>query len=324
MVYATFEIVVGLLLLVGGGEVLLRGAVGLAQLARLTPAVIGLTVVAAGTSIPELAVSATAAFRGSTDIAVGNVVGSNLFNIAFILGLAALIRPLVISGVMIRREYPLLVAVTAVCLLLFQDGMIGWLEAGGFVAAYVAITGYLVVRVRREVSKAEMREFESEVEELTPNIVPRQPRLWVSLLMVVAGATLLALGASATVDGASTVGRSLGLTERVIGLTIVAAGTGLPEVVTSLVSSIRGRDDVAIANVIGSNLFNILGILGINGLIAPLPVAHQIAVSDAWWMMGVTVLLFPIIRSGRIDRWEGLMLLGTYVAYIAILLARTA
>jgi cation:H+ antiporter len=315
-------IVLGLLLLVAGGEVLLRGAVGLSMLARLTPAVIGLTVVAAGTSVPELAVSAAAAVRGKVDITVGNVVGSNIFNITFILGLAALVHPLAISGNTVRLEYPALVLVSFMCVVVGMRGEVGRLEAILFLALYVGFTAYLVRLVRRQVTATEAAQLAAETKELA-EVAHRPPRLWVSMLLVTGGVALLASGAELTVRGAVEVGRQLGLSERLIGLTIIAAGTGLPEVVTSVVSTVRGRDDVAVANVIGSNLFNILGILGINALITPLSFAPAIARSDNWWMLGTTVLLFPLLFTGRrINRWEALVLLATYGLYLFFLLGR--
>jgi cation:H+ antiporter len=321
MLLAIALIVLGLLLLVAGGEILLRGAVALATLLRMTPAVIGLTVVAAGTSVPELAVSAVAAGRDSADIAVGNVVGSNIFNVAFILGLAALVRPLAITGNTIRLEYPVLALVTLMFLAVAEDGTVSRLDAVLFLAVYAGFTAYLVALVRRQVNEAEARELRGEVAELAR--VPDRPRPWLVGALIVGGVALLGAGAHALVAGAVDLARLLGMSERVIGLTVVAAGTGLPEVVTSLVSSYRGRDDVAIANVIGSNLFNILGILGLSALARPLPVAAGIVASDGWWMLGVTLLLFPLMFRGlRVDRWEGAVLLAVYVAYLVVLLGR--
>lgn len=320
MLWALILIVVGLAMLVLGGETLLRGAVGVAALLRLTPAVIGLTVVAAGTSVPELAVSAIAALNGSSDISVGNVVGSNIFNVAFILGSCALVGPLAISGNTIKLEYPVLALVTLMYVAVCQDGIINWVDAALFLAVYLGFTTYLVTLVREQVNVAEAKEFAAEVKELTPE--PARPRAWVCLCLLAGGVALLAGGAQATVSGAVEIARLCGLSERVIGLTIVAGGTGLPEVVTSLVSSYRGRDDVAIGNVIGSNLFNILGVLGISGLIQPLPVDPAIVASDNVWMLGVTWLLFPMMFTGlRINRIEGALLLGTYATYIGFVLA---
>jgi cation:H+ antiporter len=305
---------------VAGGETLLRGAVGLATLLRLTPAIIGLTVVAAGTSVPELAVSAIAAYQGKPDIAVANVVGSNIFNITVIIGLCALIRPVAIIGNTIKLEYPVLALVTMLAVVIAQDGAINRLDATLCMAIYVGFTAYLVGLVREQVTAAEAREMKAEVEELTP--APSLPRVWSSLAFVAMGIILLAIGAQLTVTGAVQLARLLGWSERVIGLTIVAAGTGLPEVVASLVSSVRGRSDVAIANVIGSNLFNILGILGLSAMIEPLPVHSALFTNDFWWMLGTTLILFPFMFTGRLlNRWEGCILLIAYGVYLWLLLA---
>lgn len=312
-------ILLGLALLVAGGEMLLRGAVGLATLLKLTPAVIGLTVVAAGTSVPELAVSASAAFQGSNDIAVANVVGSNIFNIAVILGLCAMIQPLPITGNTIKLEYPVLVIVTLLCLVIVQDGSVNRLDSSLCLVVYAGFTSYLVSLVRGQATAEEGRELQAEVRELTPD--GARPRVWVCLGLVAGGIALLAGGAHATVTGAVGLARILGWSERVIGLTIVSAGTGLPEVVASLVSSIRGRSDIAIGNVIGSNLFNILAVLGITSMISPLPVSAELIAKDCWWMLGVTVLLYPLIYTGaRLSRLEGALLFAVYSVYLGVLL----
>lgn len=313
-------ILFGLALLVVGGEALLRGAVGLATLLRLTPAIIGLTVVAAGTSIPELAVSANAAIQGNAEIAVANVVGSNIFNITVILGLCALVRPLPITGNTIKLEYPILVIVSLLCLVIAQDGQINQLDAALCLVIYVGFTSYLVSLVRQQVTADEKQDLQDEVRELTPD--GTRPRFWVCLGLLAAGVALLGGGAHATVTGAVGLARILGWSERIIGLTIVSAGTGLPEVVASLVSSIRGRSDIAIGNVIGSNLFNILGVLGITSLISPLPVSQELFTQDCWWMLGVTLLLFPLMFTGsRLSRLEGAGLLAVYGVYLGVLLS---
>jgi cation:H+ antiporter len=321
LLLSTGLIVFGILLLVAGGETLLRGAVGLATLLNLTPAVIGLTVVAAGTSVPELAVSSIAAYQGKLDIAVANVVGSNIFNVTVILGLCAVIRPVAIVGNTIKLEYPVLALVTLLALVIAQDGEINRLDASLCLAMYACFSAYLVSLVREQMTAAETREFKAEVKELTP--VAGRSRAWISLAYVIAGVILLAIGAQLTVSGAVELARLLGWSERVIGLTIVSAGTGLPEVVASLVSSVRGRSDVAIGNVIGSNLFNILVILGLSAIIHPLPVLSAIFTNDCWWMLGSTLVLFPFMFSGRlVNRWEGSVLLVLYGIYLWQLLAR--
>lgn len=319
MLLAAGLILLGLVLLVAGGEALLRGAVGLATLLRLTPAVIGLTVVAAGTSVPELAVSAIAAYEGKADIAVANVFGSNIFNVAAILGVCALVRPLPITGKTIKLEYPVLVLVTLLCLVVAQDGEVNRLDAVLCLAVYVCFTAYLVSLVRQQVTAGEGTELRAEVRELTPN--DHRPRVWRCAALVAAGCALLGAGAHSTVTGAVELARLLGWSERVIGLTIVSVGTGLPELVASLVSSLRGRSDVAIGNIIGSNLFNILGVLGVSAMMSPLPVAPGLIASDGWWMLGVTLAMFPIMFTGsRVNRFEGGVLLTAYCVYVALLL----
>ena len=315
-------ILLGIVLLGVGGEALLRGAVGLATLLRLSPAIIGLTVVAAGTSVPELAVSVIASLRGQADIAVGNAVGSNLFNIGGVLGLCALVRPLAISGNTIRLEYPVLSIVTLMCVAVSQDGLINWVDGVLFLTVYVGFTAYMVTLVREQVNAAESAELKAEVKEISGEKAPRLGRM---IALIALGVGLLALGARDTVTGAVALARLLGMSERVIGLTIVAVGTSLPEIVASLLSSIRGRDDIAIGNVIGSNLFNILGLLGLSSLAHPLKVHPSIAGVDNWWMLGMTLLLFPLMYTGRsIRRGEGALLLAAYTTYVAMLLLRPA
>lgn len=317
MISSSLLILLGLLTLLAGGDVLLRGAVGAATLLRLTPAVIGLTVVAVGTSVPELAVSMIAMAKGNTDIGVGNVVGSNIFNSTCILGLAALIAPLAISGGTVRHEYPVLALATLACVICCRDGSIDRLEGFFFVTAYFAFTAYVVRLVRREVSSQELAGLETEIEDIKP-VAPSRTTCAVFLI---GGTALLGLGAHWTVSGAVDIALALGLSERIVGLTIVATGTSLPEVVTSVVSSIKGRDDIAVANVIGSNIFNLLGILGLTSLVRPIPVEAAIISGDSWWMLGVTALLFPLMFTGKkITRAEGGLLLGVYGTYMTLLL----
>lgn len=320
MVTSILLIILGLLLLVAGGEILLRGAVTLALLLRLTPAIIGLTIVAFGTSVPELAVSAIAAARGYVDITVSNVVGSNIFNLTFLLGLTAIIRPLVISGNTIKLEYPVLVIVTLMSLAVSQDGTINWLDAMLFIVVYVGFTVYSVSLVRGKMSETEVGEYRAEVSDLSIDS-SRNSTLWKSIGLVSGGIVLLGVGAQVTVGSAVDLARLIGLSERIIGLTIIAAGTGLPEIVTSIVSAVRGRDDVAIGNVIGSNLFNILGILGLSSLVTPLAVNRNILLSDNWWMLGLTLLIFPFMHTGsRINRLEGGLLFTAYIVYMVLLI----
>ena len=314
-------VVLGLILLVAGGELLLRGAVGLSVLLHLTPAVIGLTVVAAGTSVPELAVSAVAAWEKKADIAVANVIGSNLFNITIVIGLCALIHPIRIVGNTVKLEYPVLALVTLLCLVISQDGVVNWLDACLCLAVYVGFTAYMVSLVRQQLTAAQESNLEGQVLELQTESIVKQPHWWSSLLLVATGVILLSVGAHFTVEGACELAALLGMTERIIGLTIVSMGTGLPEVVSSVVSSYRGRSDMAIGNVIGSNMFNILVILGVSGMLSPLPVEATLVQNDGAWMMATTLLLFPLMASGfRINRMEAGLLIAVYAVYLSLLL----
>ncbi len=312
-------VVVGLALLAGGGDVLVRGATTLARLAGLTPAVIGLTVVAMGTSLPELVVSLVAAFAGQPDLAVGNVVGSNIFNLGAVLGLTALVLPLPVHGNAVRLEWPFMFVASCAFVLVANDLVVDRLEGGAFLVALVLFTAYVVRLSRREIAGEEHESLRKAVEVRT---LPSRSRQYaVAGAAVLGGAVLLVVGGRLLVDGAVTLARLAGLTERVIGLTVVAGGTGAPELATSLVAAFRRRTDVAVANLVGSNIFNVLGILGVTALVAPLPVSPATAASDVWWMLGISLALYPMLYTRRrVGRGEGALLFGAYVVYVALLL----
>lgn len=311
-------IVGGLVLLFGGGEALVRGASGIALLARISPPVIGLTIVAAGTSMPELVVSLQAAFEGSPGIAIANVVGSNIFNIGVILGLAAFVRPLRILGNTVRLEWPVMMLAAFQLYLLTRDSLLDRIEGAFLLTAMTAFIAYAVWLGRKSVTPLEQQEFE----QLTTASFGRTGKAGASLNVaaVVAGVALLAAGSSALVSGAIAVASALGVSDTVIGLTIISAGTGTPELATSLVAARRGQDDVAVGNVVGSNIFNVLGIAGATSLIHPLAVPEEILVRDMWWMLGASLLLFPLMRTGmRVTRAEGFVLLAGFVGYMVLL-----
>jgi len=273
-------IALGLALLGAGGEALVRASTTLAELAGVSPAVIGLTVVAIGTSLPELVVSLVAAFRGEPDLAVANVVGSNIFNLAATLGLTALIIPLPVHGSAVRLEWPMMFAASFICLLLARDGQLDRLEGGFFLVSLVLFIAYTVHLARTDVGTAEARQLEEHVEARDIDVSPGAKRvvgsrLVVTIAVLAVGIAALVTGGRLLVDGAVSLARIAGMSERVIGLTIVAGGTGVPELATSLVAAFRQRTDVAVANMIGSNIFNILGILGVTALIVPVPVAPE-------------------------------------------------
>lgn len=312
--------ILGLALLVGGGEALVRGASGIALFARVTPAVVGLTIVAAGTSMPELVVSVQAAIQGSPGLAVGNVVGSNIFNIAAILGLTALIRPLVIQGNTVRLEWPVMMLAAFQFHLLSRDVRVDRLEGGFLLTALVAFMAYAVWLGRKSTAPVEQEAFE----ELATASFGRRGTAAVGFNIgaVVLGIGLLAGGSTALVRGAVGVASALGVSDAVIGLTVVAAGTSAPELVTSLVAAWRGRDDIAVCNIVGSNIFNVLGIAGTTALIHPLSVPTEIVTRDNWWMLGASALLFPLMKTGmRVNRVEGALLLAGFITYIYLLIS---
>jgi cation:H+ antiporter len=309
----------GLVLLAGGGEALVRGATAIARRAGVTPAVIGLTIVAAGTSLPELVVSVLAALGGEPEIAVGNVVGSNIFNIVGVLGITALITALPVHGSAVKYEWPFMFLATCAVVLFARDGLIDRLEGGFMLVSFGLFTAFMVRLARREVAEHERREFATEAARRT--IRASEATLGLALAAVVIGLVLLVLGGSALVSGAVEVARLAGISERVIGLTIVAIGTSMPEVAASVVAALRGRTDVAIANLIGSNIFNILGILGVTALIRPTAVSAVMLNTDMVWMMVTAFALFPVMRSGmRVTRLEGGLLVAMYIAYLLVLL----
>ena len=311
-------VALGLALLAGGGEALVRGATTLAEIAGVTPAVIGLTVVAIGTSLPELVVSVLAAMRDQPDIAVANVVGSNIFNTAMILGVTALVMPLPVHGTAVRLEWPVMFVASLACLLLALDGFLSRAEGAAFVVALVAFVTWSVQIARRQLTPDETRQAEAEAD---ARDLPARRRGPMTALLLVLGIGGLVAGGNFLVEGAVTLARLVGMSERVIGLTVVAAGTSAPELATSVMAALRGRTDVAVANIIGSNIFNILGILGIAAMVSAVPVSPALVRSDMAWMLGTAVLLLPVMySSARISRWEGGLLLGVFGVYLTLLL----
>lgn len=306
----------GLIALYFGAEALVKGGAGLALRLGLTPLVVGLTVIAFGTSSPEMVVSVQATQSGNGAIAVGNVVGSNICNIALILGLCALISPLRADRQIIRREVPVMIGVAVLALLLLADGHIARWEGGLLLSGLIA---YTVITVRQaRAASAEQAGLGDELGQGKPL------GLGVAILCVLGGLGVLVVGSHLFVEGAVTLATRWGMSQIAIGLTIVAIGTSLPELATSLLASIKRQGDVAIGNVVGSNIFNVLGILGIAALVHPLD-APALSWIDLGAMLAVSVGLLPLVRSGgRISRAEGAGLLALYVAYTWWLLRQSA
>jgi cation:H+ antiporter len=312
-----------LVLLIVGAEALVRGASRLAAAAGISSLVIGLTVVACGTSSPELAVSIKSSLAGQAGLAIGNVVGSNIFNVLFILGLSAAITPLVVSQQLVRLDVPLMIAVSVLTLLLGSDGKISRLEGA---LLFTGLVLYIVVLILLSQKASQSAQVANTQASSPPTITGTKS--WVfNLVLVVGGLGLLILGSQWLVDSAVRIAQYLGLSELIIGLTIVAAGTSLPEVVTSVIASLRGERDIAVGNVVGSNLFNIMGVLGFSSLVAPsgLAVSPAALHFDIPVMITVALACLPIFFTGHIiARWEGVLFLGYYVAYtLYLILAAT-
>ena len=312
MLAITGLILVGLVLLCLGAEGLVRGSASLALRAGVTPLVVGLTVVAFGTSSPEMVVSTKAAFLGQGSIALGNVVGSNIFNIAVILGLSALVRPLKVNVQLIRFDMPVMIAVSLLACFMFRDDAISRGEALILFVGVLAYTTVVVRMARREHSAVLNKEFE----EGTPHT---SKSVWLDAVFVLGGLGLLIVGARFFVLGAVDLAHVWGVSEAVIGLTIVSAGTSMPELATSMVAAFRKQEDIAIGNIVGSNIFNILAILGVSGLIHPYA-AGGVTPLDFTFMLGTSIILLPLMRWGlRLNRYEGLLFLALYGAYLAVL-----
>ncbi|MBX3315850.1 MAG: calcium/sodium antiporter [Phycisphaeraceae bacterium] len=313
-------LVVGLVVLVVGAEFFVRGASTLAGRLGISPLVVGLTVVAFGTSAPELAVSLSAVANETPDLAVGNVVGSNIFNVLFILGLTALIQPLVVDQKLIRIDVPLMILASGVVWWMAMDGrLIRW-EGAILFAGVIAYTTTAVVSARRE--SAAVRAEYDKADRST-----RKQSMWVTIAMLVGGIGGIVLGAHWLVEGAKGIAVAIGISDLIIGLTIVAAGTSLPEVATSVVAAVRGHRDIAVGNAIGSNLFNIMCILGLTGVLAPggLPVPASVLSFDFPVMFAVAVACLPVFIAGRgITRYQAAMLFLGYLAYTGYLVLDSA
>ena len=299
----------GLVLLYFGADWLVQGAITLALHLGLSPLIVGLTVVALGTSVPEALVSVQAAIGGQGGIAVGNVVGSNILNIALILGLSALISPLKVDSHLVKADVPLLAGATFMLVVLLEDFHISRME-GAFLL--LCIVGYVVGNI---MTVKRTSPDENKIEGMD---VPHDPgkTLWRDIGLLIVGIITLGFGANFLVTGAVDLARIWGLSEALIGLTIVSIGTGTPELATALMAAYRKNSDLAIGNAVGSNLFNIMFVLGLAGLVAPLD-ATGINSSDLYVMLAVTLLLLPTVWTGRVlDRKEGFLFLAIYVAYL--------
>jgi cation:H+ antiporter len=303
----------GIALLIKGAGWLVDGASRIAEIFRVSPLVVGLSVVAIGTSLPELSVSLTAALAGIGNVSVGNAIGSNICNIALVLGIAPLIKTLSVSKTLLRKDYPILVSTSAILLFFLSDGRLQRFEGILLLTGFIAYLVYLGKRAANDSSSSE----------------PVEGRTWapwirrLPWLAILAGMTGIVIGARLTVDHGVQIARFIGVSEAVIGLTMIALGTSLPELVTSVVAMLRGESDMSLGNVIGSNIANIALVLGATSMIRPISVSSVLFRVDAWVMLGYTVVLFPLLRRRyKLTAKHGIFLLSTYIAYVAYLYLR--
>lgn len=304
-------LVAGLACLYYGAEWLVRGSASLALRLKISPLVIGLTVVAFGTSMPEMFVSVESSLKGMGDVSVGNVVGSNIFNIAFILGLSALIRPLTVHLRLLKFDVPFMI----LCSIVFGLIVCFWGRVNRFegILMFSGIILYTSILIRMS------RKERLDVSNILPESTPRKGGVLFDIIFIILGLGTLVVGSMLFLKGAVALGRLVGISEAVIGLTIVAAGTSLPELATSVVAAFKKHSDIAIGNIVGSNIFNILAIMGLTGIICPLD-CPQISTMDIIYMIGTAVLLLPFMKTGRIiSRKEGVFLLLVYISYLWLL-----
>ena len=311
----------GLIILILGADLLVRGATRLAAAFGVSPLVIGLTIVAIGTASPEIAVSLKAAAAGQGDLTLGNVLGSNIFNILFILGLTSLIAPIVIAEQLIRKDAPIMLGISLLTFLLVMDGGLGWVDG---VILLAGLAMYFVFALRQ--SKQESRDVQKEYAE---EFAPKEPRTTrntiIHLIFILIGLGLLVLGSNWLVEAAVQIARALGVSELVIGLTIVAVGTSMPEVATSIIAALKKESDIAVGNAVGSNIFNLLGVLGIAGIVSPhsIPIQPYVLQFDLPVMIFVALVTLPIFYiDNRISRFEGGLLLSYFVIYLVYVLLR--
>lgn len=303
-------LIAGLVLLIISGEVLVKGAVSTALRFRISPAVIGLTVVSLGTSAPELLVSVQAALHGHADIAIGNIIGSNIANLALVLGATVMIAPILMVRDTMRIDYPAMLVATILFILMIWDLHLSLIEGSIFVLALTLFMAFMIYRSR-------MIGFDQTVSDLPT-------KSWAihwAVLAVIAGCIGLVFGANWFLQGAESIARNLGVSDHLIGVTLVAFGTSLPELVTSIIAAFRKQADLSVGNLIGSNIFNILGVIGITSIVTPIDVDPRVLNSDVWWMLGTAFVLLPMMILGkRFGKRKGVLLLLVYIAYIALVI----
>jgi len=307
-----FWLILGLATLIVGGEFLVRGAVGIAKKFHISTLVIGMTVISFGTSAPELMVSLDAAMGGHPDIAIGNVIGSNIANIALVLGLTCLIFPIVVDRNSKIIDWPMMMLASILFFVFAYDQMIEVWE-GIILFGILLIFTFALVRNSRKKTKATKAENMDEVD-------GAQVKPWISTLFLLGGLVALFFGAGWLLDGAVAIAQHAGMEERVIAVTVIAFGTSVPELVTSAVAAFKKQTDISIGNLIGSNIFNIMAVIGLTSMVQPIPVRDPNTLSsDMWWVLGIAVALLPLMLIGKkLGRLKGVLLFGSYVVYIVL------
>jgi cation:H+ antiporter len=307
-------VILGIALLMVGGEGLIRGALGIANRFKVSPLICGLVILGFGTSAPELFLTLDAAMSNQPDAAIGNVVGSNIGNILIILGVCAVIRPLTCPALIFKRDASSVVLSCLVFSILIFDGLISLID--GFI--YLGLlAGYVTWAIRSENNPHVLPAPNISTEELEPNDIVKPRSTMMCSIFVIAGLALLLLGSNYLLEGAVNIAKSWGLSNAVISLTILAVGTSMPELTISIIATIKRQSDVAVASILGSNVFNILGILGVTAFVTPLNIADRISSFDQWVMLAVSMLLFVFLYTGkRLSRIEGLILLAVYALYV--------
>lgn len=310
-------IIVGIVLVLWGADRLTEGSVAVAERMNIPQIVIGLTVVAMGTSMPEFCVSLISALKGTPDLAVGNVVGSNIFNSLFIVGITAAIAPMAILRATVMKDIPFALVASVILLMMCLDGRIGRIDAAVLFSLFM-IFMFMTLKSAK-INKQELEEENKLAEKALKSVTKMSPAM--SVVWILAGLACLIGGSTLFVEGASKLATSLGVSEAVVGLTIVAGGTSLPELATSIVSARKGSSGIAIGNVLGSNVFNILGILGVTGLICPMQLQGITDTDLSMLVISMIMIWFFSFTKYIIERWEGLILSATFIGYIAYLIS---
>lgn len=309
-------IIAGLVILVFGGDYLVKGASGIAFRLNVPPMLVGMTIVALGTSSPEMVVTVQAAIAGKPDIAIGNVIGSNIANVALILGITVIIFPIAIKRDSLSYDWVAMMLASVLFYVLALNGVISRVDGIIFIILLVAFISYSFYRVRRKRLKLDSPNSEIPISEKQ-----KSKRYWIYILYIILGTIGLVFGAKWFLEGAESVARDFGISDRVIAISLVAFGTSVPELAASVIAAFKKEQDISLGNIIGSNLFNILAILGVTSLIQPIQVAPEIMNNDIFWMLGTSLLILPLSIVGfKMGRWQGFVLVATYITFMYLLL----